>query len=237
MDSGLVGAPMGACYGFTRKFYDTMGQPLRILEAWGGDEELLGICSWFSGGGTWLLPIVCGHMYAAPHMPRAAADVKDHEIEIWANRLAIIDAVVSDAAQSEALRAWTRRSFIEWDRVEQTLSVRAMSISSLKECLARKRRKWSGYVDAGWAREMTDAERALALTSTTINDTARRPVGASPRTTAPSVVTVRPPVCPACDGYNTLKRQEGMRRRGALLEAHAKCTRCGHKVKLRAIAR
>ena len=237
VDHGPVGAPMGACYGLTRKFYDQMGQPLRILEAWGGDEELLGACAWLCGGRAYLLPIVCRHIYAAPHASRTID--KEEELEIWANRMAILDVLIEDTAMWEDLHAWTQQSAIDWYAVGRALDRRGPAIDALTEHLRAKRRKWSGFVKAGLARELTDAERQTEKARPKVQDQARRSLQEQPGQAktqparATNIVTIDPVICPACSSLNTLRRQSGMRKRGSLLEAHAKCSRCGHKVKLR----
>ncbi len=155
--SGPVGSPMGACYGMTRDWYLAMGEPLRLLEAWGGDEELLAICGWFCGGRTWLLPTICGHIYAAPRrLPRVGCATSDAEILV--NRRALADIIPGDTS---GLSDWHKKrripSAAEFDAYER----RRGRIEALRAHLAEQKRTWIDFIHAGWARryEPTDQDR------------------------------------------------------------------------------
>ncbi len=89
---GVIGAPLGACYAMTRDTYLRMGSPLAILRAWGGDEELLGLAAWMTGGAVRLVPGTAYHMYAAPRIGGRAADAGE-VVRIWGNYEAILRAV------------------------------------------------------------------------------------------------------------------------------------------------
>jgi hypothetical protein len=62
------------------------------LRAWGGDEELLGLAAWMTGGAVRLVPGTAYHMYAAPRIGGRAADVGE-VVRIWGNYEAILRAV------------------------------------------------------------------------------------------------------------------------------------------------
>jgi hypothetical protein len=106
---GPVGAVMGACYGMTVDHYRAMGCPLGILRAWGGDEEMLSIASWMSGGRVYLVPGLAMHVYAAPRRHEASLS-HEETVRIWANRLAMLSAIpMGDGLRAE-LVAWLKRT-------------------------------------------------------------------------------------------------------------------------------
>ena len=104
---GPVGALMGACYAMRRTWYKTMGQPLSILQAWGGDEEILSAVTWLCGGNVYLLPCVCGHIWAAPREPRGLNGTMAITTTEWrrmeANQYAILDALPIPAQEKQML--------------------------------------------------------------------------------------------------------------------------------------
>lgn len=139
--AGPVAAPMGACYGMRRDWYAKIGAPLGLLEAWGCDEELLGVCGWLCGGRTYCLPIGTRHMYAAPRVNRAV-DARD----IWANRMAMLLAI--PGIPDETIR-YVRQTRLDWPYIDALVAARRDRIEALRAHLAKQRRTFAGMVKAG----------------------------------------------------------------------------------------
>jgi hypothetical protein len=104
---GITGGVMGACYAFTRELYDRMGRPLEILQAWGGDEELLSLGAWLVGDGCRMVDATARHIYAAPRLDGRVATERDL-LGVWANRRAIIDALPMPEAERAELLDYMR---------------------------------------------------------------------------------------------------------------------------------
>jgi hypothetical protein len=99
---GPVGAVMGACYAMKRNWYRAMGRPLAVLGAWGGDEEILSLASWLAGGRCYLLPVICGHIWAAPReRPGGNAISVNEWRQIWANQYAIMECIADIVPEPE----------------------------------------------------------------------------------------------------------------------------------------
>lgn len=79
---------MGACYAFTLDWYYHIGAPLRLLQAWGCDEELLSGCTWFHGGEVVCLPFECAHLYRTGST--ANFDTR-YLAGVWANEMAKVN--------------------------------------------------------------------------------------------------------------------------------------------------
>jgi len=233
-DSGQIGAPMGACYGMRRRWYASMGAPLQLLEAWGGDEELLALCGWLCGGRTWLLPITCGHVYAAPRVMRVGTHTEDNNV--WANRLAIIKATPGGPAD---LESWMRQSGLPWHAIDAQCSERADRINALRAHLAKQKRTFTGFFAAGWAKELTDNERTAEHARPRVAadaERSRRPARTpTPNQThspiPPTFSAARPAQCPACDNYGTLQTRTKLNGRPIRTGPEVRCTRCGHRVR------
>ncbi len=106
-EPGEVACLMGACYGFSREFYESLGSPWSLGRGWGCDETLLSIPARLAGGSVQCLPDECAHRLKTPR------DVKyrqtDAEISaIWYTRFALLDYV--RPANREALRRRMRKS-------------------------------------------------------------------------------------------------------------------------------
>jgi len=206
---GQISAPMGACYGMTRKHYAAMGKPLGILEDWGGDEELLAICGWLCGGRTWLLPIECGHVHGHDGMFKRTVS-RTQEVDRIVNRGALADML------GESGRELLDFFFATWpadERAEQLWRQRKPRVDALAARLARQRRKWSDFVGAGWAITAENKEARQMQTPQVIHRTHDK--------------------CEACGAVGRIKQTSGMRDKGAFLQASAKCTRCGNRVQIR----
>jgi len=215
-ESGPVSAVMGACYGFTRAWYERIGRPLSILEAWGQDEEILSLATHLMGGRVFLLPVIVGHIYMAAHAGRMKT--ADESALIWSNRYAVLDALPMPAEERAELRAWMKRTArIGNETGDHFTEERATAIRKLHDRLASGPRTWGQLKADGIVRPLTDAEQARCLDSTTLRDDARRGARASLHEPMPP----RPVQCPLCDRtqFQRVPRSE-----------YVRCLYCNHKM-------
>ena len=174
---GPIGAVMGACYAMTRDSYVAMGRPLSILRAWGGDEEMLSIACWLTGGKVQLIPGIAHHMYAAPKVNKAALSHGEC-VEIWANRLAMLTAIPMQAETSARLVDWLRRtSFVtaNKDQINAALSGRIQDIQRVNNRLGEASMTFERYMSE-WGRKHTEKNEAEIMREQTklAADTQRR---------------------------------------------------------------
>lgn len=90
--AGEIACLMGACYGFSRWFYESFGAPWRIGIGWGCDETLLSIPARLCGGSIHVLPEECAHLM------KRAGDVayrqsREEINAIWYTRNALIEYI------------------------------------------------------------------------------------------------------------------------------------------------
>lgn len=216
----VVGSVLGACYGMRREWYIEIGQPLRLLEAWGGDEELLSLASWMSGGRCYCLPIEVGHIYAAPRIRREPSD--DEKAKIWSNRYAILDAIPMPKETRADLKEWLGKNRLSVRSLVEENHKRQQKIAlNIRKSLARKNGlSWEQMVEQGIiCEEYNNNRRKPDLMK---GDKARNQVVPQlppPAQAARATVIPRPKpkasVCPLCDwaGFD------------------GKCKRCGHRPK------
>lgn len=142
---GKRGAVMGACYAFRRDWYMGMGRPLAALQGWGCDEEILSICSWISGFDPVLFDGHVAHRYRQrPPWPVLDSDHQGHH----ASRMALINAVVMDPAESADLKAW-QRSWVP----EGIRDVVTPEIEAVRQAIMKCKRTWSQ-----WRKEICEPE-------------------------------------------------------------------------------
>jgi hypothetical protein len=140
-EPGEIGVPMGACYAFSREWYEHIGAPWRLGQGWGMDEETLAACTQLMGGRVELAPVEVAHRaraqadlpYALTH--RQAAGV-------WANRLAIVEMLPMAADDRHELTTWLNRNAIM--AVAQTICPIAEA-HKLRELLAGGPLSWSDW--------------------------------------------------------------------------------------------
>ena len=104
---GEVACVMGACYGFSKAFYEALGSPWSLARGWGCDETLLSIPARLAGGSVHVLADECAHRL------KTGADVgyrqSDAEISaIWYTRYLLLEYVRPDNLPE--LRGRMRRS-------------------------------------------------------------------------------------------------------------------------------
>ena len=226
----VIQAPMGACYGMRREWYTMIGAPFKILEAWGGEEELLAVCGYLCGGRTYLLPLTCGHIHAAPHRERTI-----HPAGRWANRLAILWAM-PDMDAAAALERHMRQTGVPWAVIDGLVTdERGERIEALRIHLSVQSRTWADMVKS-LVLPRTDFRpepkplpaRAPATIPTTHRTIPRPPIGDS------SQVVTRPvEVCERCNAVNPFRKVGGPRMHSRFNVAYARCWKCGHKAQVR----
>lgn len=138
---GPRGCVMGGCYAFRRDWYYEVGQPLAMLPGWGCDEEALSIASWLSGATPRCLPVQVAHLYR----PRPPWHVMSAEYAaVYAGRMALIHAVVTEASARHELEGWTRSGVPEGVPVCSTPEAERFRLALLK--LPRKWADWRAQV-------------------------------------------------------------------------------------------
>lgn len=160
LKSGVVGSIMGACYGLTPAFYRAMGQPLAILGAWGGDEEILSAAAWLMGGRCYLLPPTCGHIWAAPRLRPPDIDYRERW-EMWANHYAILAALPLSPAENDAMRRHLDRGNDRITRVAEVLAVRSDAIDRARLALSKPKRSWNDLKTIGIVQKHGEIERQI----------------------------------------------------------------------------
>jgi len=235
-ESGTIGACMGACYGMKRKHYvEGMGAPLSILRAWGGDEELLSVCTWLAGGNVYLLPLEVGHMYAAPHTREPISD--GEAAAVWGNRLAILDVLpISDKAKAD-LELWLRRTNIPWDSIAESL-VNRPDIDALAAHLGSLSRPWGTfarhYLERATVKDTAESEAKKPVELDAGRRDKYRPP-AAPKGDVSQVVVRTREQCQRCNALGTFRQTEGFRDFGSFKQASARCIKCGHKGTIRVV--
>ena len=132
-----VSAVMGACYGMTQDHYIDMGQPLAVLRAWGQDEEILSAASWIRGGECRLISGLARHIYGAPKAKPTSLSKSDI-VKIWANRVAVLNALPIPAEEQRDLVEWVKRTHAVQsyrDEINAEIQTRRQDISRVREAL------------------------------------------------------------------------------------------------------
>lgn len=96
-EPGEIACLMGACYGFSRAFYEKIGMPWSIGEGWGCDETLLSIPARLAGGSVHVLSGRCAHRSRRPEEVRYR-QTPDEIAAIWRTRAALISLIRPDNA-------------------------------------------------------------------------------------------------------------------------------------------
>ena len=231
---GRISAVMGACYAFRKKWYKKIGEPLRMLRAWGGDEEILSLATHLMGGYVEILPIVIGHIYKANHVGRIRT--ADEDAAIWGNRYALIEALPMADDERAELTGWMRQS----RRIINDLPAMPDACYEIRDVLSTGKRSWDEIKDAGIVRPLTEQEQAACLGEAgkqKLRDNAQRPKPANVpiERSEPQVIQQTDTVCERCNAKNSFKQVRGRRNTGAFGIAYAKCNRCGHKAQVRFI--
>ena len=227
-----VAAVMGACYAMRREWYFKIGEPLKILEEWGQDEEILSLACHLMGGQVILMPQVCGHIYAAPHLGRVeSADRNDLR---WSNRRVVVLALPATDAERKKLLDWmnqTRRIMGDYfkltdDRIER--------ISGLREHFLRGKLKWRDLIERGIVTQPTEVEQKSYLASSPPAADGR--ISAPPRTvlSGKTQIVIRDvEVCDRCGARDSFVQTAGRRNTMSFDLAYARCKKCGHKAQIR----
>ena len=217
--SGEIACVMGACYAFRRSWYETIGKPLSILRAWGGDEELLSMSTHIMGGKVWLMPMIVGHVYAAKSNGRVKT--ADETSRIWGNRYNIIEALPMCEAEKSDLVQWMNKS----NRSDHTLPPIPAEVATLKAVLATGTapdwRKKSGII-VNYVEPVKPEKEKYKPPPAPINDKTQ-------------IVIRKQETCDRCGAVNPFVQIRGAVHTAAFGRAYARCKRCGHKGQLRII--
>jgi len=231
-EPGPVAAIMGACYAFRRSWYDAIGQPLQVLRAWGGDEELLTLGTYCMGGHVHMLPVTVGHIYMAAHTGRIkTADESD---AIWGNRLTVLHSIPMAPEETRDLCKWMAQT----KRISGSRTDCTSGADKLKALWASGSRPWDQLKDAGVVRNLTEKEQAKCLDRTTIRNDERRAMLVPPPAAAddkPQIIMRHEVVCERCNAREPFRQSAGKREVGAFGIAYAKCFNCGHKGQIRTL--
>jgi len=205
---GPVGAVMGACYGVTRDWYDTIGRPLAIPRAWGQDEELLSIASWMRGGRCYLLGGPVRHMYGAPRAKPAPLS-RPEAAAVWGNRLATLQATPMSADRRENLVEWLNRTpamTAMRREIDDSVEKSRGAIERTFAALSNPAMPFADYLEAhcNHQREPTEAEKQYAAGRAAIDAQRRAPAPIpaavtiiAPPAPPPPPATPAPPCAPA----------------------------------------
>jgi hypothetical protein len=244
MVQGETPCVYGACYAMRRAWYNAIGQPLRILEAWGCDEELLSLATWCAGGKVVLLPEIVGHIFAAKHTGRD--NIADQTDLIWSNRYAMLDALPMRDETRKELGDWMRKTRRLHARKVENTAERTNAINEVRATLEKGKDTIDTLTDKGLVREPTEMEARMFL-----RDSMRGKADQA-RTVEPvpvaKVIPPRPPpgdvaqvvvrsheVCKTCGAVDSFKKIEGARDFGCFQQANARCCMCGHKARIRLV--
>jgi glycosyltransferase involved in cell wall biosynthesis len=141
IEKGKIGSLMGACYGITKAWYKKIGSPLAILRGWGGDEEILSACTWLMGGRCFLLPPICGHIWAAKRLRPDKLDY--HETwELWANHYAMLDALPVPSEEYAKMKEHINKAHNKQRQINEILMQRHEAIQHLRETLQKAPHDW-----------------------------------------------------------------------------------------------
>jgi hypothetical protein len=224
---GPVGAVLGACYGMRREWYETIGNPLSVLDEWGMDEEILSIGTHLMGGSVVCLPVVCGHLFGAPNQERMDSD--ENKARRIVSRYAMLECIPMSCEERTDLQKWIeKKASHKYGHLEAGREMACMGINHL---WAGGKRTWQDLKKAGIVRPLTEQECKIAMRFRTQEHPAGNgePQGIVhvPQYRESSVP--RPPVagsaCERCDAvvrWEVLNGFAGMKR----------CPHCNHKQRI-----
>jgi hypothetical protein len=221
---GPVGAVMGACYAFTKSAYMEWGEPLSILRAWGGDEEALSIAAWMKGSGCRLVPGTARHMYAAPKS-RAPGISDDEAARVWANRLALINAIPMAECERQKLRDWLYMT--PWlsrlhRQIVACMSETEPCVTRLRTALQKGVLTWDQYIKQWGMKKQTEVKMGRPRKQTTTVTTEGRK---EPRANYGANENRR--VCHKCG--STASAVNSIRHCGRMTIRYRVCSDCGQK--------
>jgi len=222
-ESGPIGCIMGACYSIRRSWYRKIDEPLKILAAWGGDEEIMSIASHLMGGTVDLLPIPVGHIYGAKHQGRLRSDEQNRRI--WGNRYAVVDSIPMEEAEREDLFGWMKRSTppgAGWDRHEA---------AALRKVLASGPVTWEAMKEQGIVRPATMMEMCGDRCKRNLLVDSARYIPPAPPGDKRQIINqpvIRCELCGARDSFRVIRGPRGW-------ISYARCVNCGHKGQIRKV--
>jgi len=108
-DLGAIPCVMGACYSFSRAWYEKIGSPWRLGRGWGLDEETLSLATWLMGGRCEQVAAEVAHQYriqsTLPYRLSAAQSAG-----VWANRITFLEMLPLPDQDRDELTAWLHQN-------------------------------------------------------------------------------------------------------------------------------
>lgn len=231
---GPVGCVMGACYAMRREWYLKIGQPLSILDEWGGDEEVLSLGTLFMGGKVVCRPDIVGHLFGAPRTNRT--DSPDHIERRIASRFAVLNAIPMMDTERLDLAEWIRKKSRNYDSILSRITAeRAAASLALRDLWARGKRTWANLCESGVVRRLTVDEDREAMGFRPARPAASGDAAQdqTPRVVVPVYREIPAPPRPApgdqcdrCDSVGQMTAAPGW-------YGMRVCRRCGHKQQVR----
>jgi len=181
---------MGACYVFRRDWYmDEAGQPLAILNGWGCDEQVLSIAAWMTGEKIEVFDGHVAHRYRPrpPWTPSAQALAS-----VVQNRIAMIQAIVSDATD--------RRELLSWFGCKEPEGPPTPELHRFREAMLTAKRSWRQWKSFVCEPEELDGKQEQRIEPAQVKHTIH----------TPNIVVERPSIdCPNCfKRYDVIKLPE-----------------------------
>jgi hypothetical protein len=225
-----INAVMGAFYGLSDQWYLQAGQPLRILRAWGMDEEVLSICAnLMHGGGVAMVEgcHVAHRMKEGQSFPMTAA----YLAEVWANR---VKAAMILPCESKSLSDWVLKSPPTWHmrkEIDAIIERDRQAVEEVRAALELQNPPILAFLANMIPGEGAGEGKKLA-------DFGPSPVVAPPAL-PPKVVqrVVTEERCDWCGNTNSFVQQEGQKTVGQITRATGRCKYCGRKVQIRVLYR
>jgi hypothetical protein len=225
---GKIGAIMGACYGFSKKWYEKLGLPLQILRGWGQDEELLSLLTHLFGGEIHLLDCDVEHVYAAPRIALARMTLEE-TMNVWVNRYAVVDILPTKAETKKELKAWLKNNNLP-SQLDEVYQKRRDEIEDFADFVKKNAvKQYEDLRAEGLVTKISDEEQKLTLQRNLVEADAQRTA------TRPDPVIIRRQLvrCPRCDALDSFVQVRGTQVVGSVVLAYARCKRCGYPAQVR----
>jgi hypothetical protein len=202
---GEIGCVYGACYSFTRQWYRKIGEPLRVLDGWGMDEEYLSAGSWLMGGRCVLLPYHTGHVYYGGEPNPAYQPTPGDAMRRFLNRWRFAEILPATKAEWEDMHGWLGMNVVA---MMDSFPTNAQYDISRAEVVSL-RQHWAA---GDWQRVLPWIDRAERPRIIHKSETAQPQTGAIH---APAPVRAAPEIprlqvfdrkqCPECSGVDTFR--------------------------------
>lgn len=234
--TGEIGCLMGACYGFLKERYLEIGDPWKILDEWGGDEEILSLANWLCGGRIYCLPVIAGHIFSATRINRT--DSPEHNYRRIASRFAILESLPIPDAERGELSAWLMQKSRPYPHIWSYITPdRHADCIALQRQIASFGISWQSLKDRKIVRPLNAEEEkeAMGFNRRPRPETINAPVKLETRKPMPlpkrepfeyPLPVSRPLIlCERCD-KSCWERAQGF-------QGYQRCRNCGHKQRVK----